>query len=189
MRANDRPRSSSINQVAPISVSFAIPEARLPELKTLHGARRAARARRARPTTTARRRSGASRSSTTRSIRRPARSGSRARSPTPIAGSGRASSSTSSSTLTTDPKAIVVPSVGGAGRAAGPVRVRGEAGSDGRAAPGDRRSRRTATETVIAERAQAGRDRRHRRPSAARARAAASGQGQTEQPADPKVAP
>ena len=50
--------------------------------EALHGAGHAAASRRSRPTTTARRRSAASRSSTTRSIRRPARSRSRARSRT-----------------------------------------------------------------------------------------------------------
>jgi multidrug efflux system membrane fusion protein len=43
VRANDQTALVVINQVAPISVSFAIPEARLPELKKVHGRRRAAR--------------------------------------------------------------------------------------------------------------------------------------------------
>ena len=109
VRANDTTPLVVINQVTPIYVSFAIPEARLPELKR-YLAQGTLRVEAQPPNDdAARRRTGASRSSTTPSIRRPARSRSRHVPERPIAGSGPASSSTSSSTLTTDPNAIVVP--------------------------------------------------------------------------------
>jgi multidrug efflux system membrane fusion protein len=90
VRAADTNPLVVINQVAPIYVSFAIPESRLPELKRFMalGTRHSRRVTRPVP------RTGTSRSSTTASIRRPEPSGSRRRSPTKIAGSGRASSST-----------------------------------------------------------------------------------------------
>ena len=111
----------------------------------------------------------ASPSSTTRSIRRPARSRSRARSRTPIGGSGPASSSTSSVTLTTDPTRDRRADGGGADRPAGPVRVRRQAGPDGRAARRSTVARARGDETVIKDGLQGRRDGRHRRPAAARA--------------------
>ena len=139
VRANDTAPIVTINRITPVYVSFAMPEALLPELKrymaTGHAQRRGA----SRPTTTGRRRSAASTSSTTRSIRRPARSRSRARSRTTDRRLWPASSSTSTVTLTTDPRAVVVPIDRGADRPAGHVRVRRQAGSDRRAAPGDGR--------------------------------------------------
>ena len=94
VRANDTIPLVTINQVTPINVSFAIPESRLPELKR-YMAKRTLQVTASVPNEDAVRRSAASASSTTTSIRRPARSGSRGRSPMPIAGSGPVSSSTS----------------------------------------------------------------------------------------------
>ncbi len=94
VRANDQMPLVVINQVSPIYVSFGVPEALLPDLRRYMALREleveAASAKR-------RDRAGAraaSPSSTTRSIRRPARSASRPRSRMRIAGSGRGSSST-----------------------------------------------------------------------------------------------
>ena len=154
VRANDTTPLVVINQVAPIYVSFAIPEVAAAGAEALHGAAarcasQARAAQRARPP----RRRARSRSSTTPSIRRPARSGSRARSRTTTAGSGRASSSTSVVTLTTDPTAIVVPTAAVQAGQQGTVRVRRQAGSDGRAAAGRRSRARAGDETVDQERA------------------------------------
>ena len=94
VRANDQTPLVVINQVSPIYVSFGIPEALLPDLRRYMAQRELERRGAAAERRARRRRRAASRSSTTRSTRRPARSGSRPRSRTRIAGSGRVSSST-----------------------------------------------------------------------------------------------
>ena len=76
VRANDQLPLVVINQVCPIYVSFGIPEALLPDLRR-YMAQRELDVEALPPNEETRRRWAASRSSTTRSIRRPARSGSR----------------------------------------------------------------------------------------------------------------
>ena len=95
VRANDQTPLVTINQVTPIYVSFAFPEASLSDVAALYGPRVAARRGASGQRRRARAPSAASPSSTTPSIRRPERSRSRGRLPTRIARSGPASSSTS----------------------------------------------------------------------------------------------
>ena len=94
VKANDDSRSSSINQIQPIYVTFAVPETSLARdqgaASRRDGRSPSPAAPSDDPTHVADRAS--SRSSTTRSIRRPARSSSRRRSRTRTSRSGRASS-------------------------------------------------------------------------------------------------
>ena len=94
VRANDQLPLVTINQITPIYVSFAIPEWSLSELRRYMTVGRSA-SRPIPPAATARRHAAASRSSTTPSIRRPAPSGSRARSRTRVGRSGQDRQSTS----------------------------------------------------------------------------------------------
>ena len=111
VRANDQLPLVVINQVSPIYVSFGIPEATASGPAPVHGAAGPRGAGYASERECARPRSAASRSSTTRSIKRPAPSGSRRRSRTPTAGSGPASSSTSRCGSPPSRRRVVVPSV------------------------------------------------------------------------------
>ena len=94
VRANDQTPLVIINQVTPIYVSFGIPEALLPDLRRYMAQRDARAWRRCRRTTSSARATGRITFVDNRSIRRPARSGSRPRSRMRIAGSGPVSSST-----------------------------------------------------------------------------------------------
>ena len=188
VRANDTTPLVVINQVAPISVSFAIPEARLPELKR-YMARGSLRVDgRVAATTRPRRRSGRitfvdnSVDQTTGTIRIKGTFPNTDRRLWP----GQYVNVVV--TLTTDPEAIVVPSVAVQAGQQGPyvfvvnadqtVELRPvTVGRDQRRGDGDR------------ERGEAGRDRGDRRPSAARARQPHhASRARTSQPADPKVA-
>ena len=91
-------------------------------------------------------------------------------------------------TLTTDPNAIVVPSVAVQAGQQGSVRVRRQCGADGRSASGRRSGERSATETVIESGLKPGEtvvtDGHLRLVPGSRI----TRQGQSEQPADPKAA-
>ena len=94
VRANDQTPLVIINQITPIDVSFAFPEAMLPDLRRYMAQRTLSVV--ARPSNSEGPAATATSISwTTPSIRRPARSRSRARSPTTIGNCGPASSSTS----------------------------------------------------------------------------------------------
>ena len=152
-RQRHRRRSSIINQVTPINVSFAIPESRLPELKRYMAQGTLQRRGQRRPTRTARRRWA------DRLRRQRGRSddrhdhGSRARFPNERSPSVARPVRQRRGHADDRPDRDRRPDRGGPDRPAGPVRVRGQGGPDGGNADPVVDRAHAGDETVVEERA------------------------------------
>ncbi len=163
-------RCSSINQISPIFVNFAVPGAYVDRVRTAQakGSPRGAGGRRTALTDDDR--ADNWRSSTMPSIRRRTRSSCARASPMPTKRCGRDSSSTSRSTLGTDANAVVVPDACGQGRAERQLCIRRQARQHAEQRSGRRVTRTVAGETVIDKGLDGRRERRHRWPVAPRRR-------------------